>query len=301
MVDFKAMKANRQNRLESLKQELANAGKKKTFQNEDNDPTFWKLEVDKAGNGFAVIRFLDSDKEIPYVTYWDHGFKGPGGYYIEKSLTSIGLPDPVADLNSKLWKSGDKDTARAQKRRLHHVSNILVIKDSKNPDNEGKVFKFKYGVKIMEKLNEAMMPPFDEEGRSPDDEDYDPVNAFNPFCIWNGAALKLAARKVKDFRNYDSSEFQKQSPLAASEEEMEEIMSQTYDLDEILDPSNFKTREELEARLNKILGNEVVQNSADRETKEAPSRKTKESTKTSIDEDEDEIDLDALIGSIESE
>ncbi len=302
-IDFKAMKANRANRMDALKKELSNAGKKTTFQKDDDDPTFWKLTVDKAGNGFAIIRFLDSASELPYTTYWDHGFQGPGGYYIEKSLTSLKQPDPVAELNSKLWKAGDKATARKQKRRLHHVANILVVKDGKNPENEGKVFKFKFGVKIMEKLNEAMVPPFDEEGRTPDDDAYNPVNAFNPFDYWEGANLKLAARKVEGYRNYDSSEFLKQDPLAASDEQIQEIVSQAHDLSYILDPSNFKTYEELASRLAKVTNSDSVSmDKADMQTKESPSAgKTKEAISSGPSTSDEELNIDDIISQIENE
>jgi len=98
--------------------EKVGGGEKKSYQ----DDRVWKPTVDKAGNGYAVLRFLPAaeGQELPWVRYWDHGFKGPTGlWYIENSLTSIGQPDPVGDLNSRLWNSGiesDKDKARDQKR-----------------------------------------------------------------------------------------------------------------------------------------------------------------------------------------
>ena len=172
------------------------------------DERMWKPTVDKAGNGYAVIRFLPAGEgvDVPWARYWDHGFKGPQGqWYIEKSLTSIGLNDPVGEMNSLLWNSGieaDKDKARTQKRRLHYVSNILVVSDPGNPANEGKVFMYQYGKKIFDKIMDMMQPQFQDE---------EPVN---PFDFWEGANFKLKIRQVEGYRNYDKSEFASTSALA---------------------------------------------------------------------------------------
>ena len=216
------------------------------------DERIWKPTVDKAGNGYAVLRFLPAaeGQEIPWVRYWDHGFKGPTGqWYIEKSLTSIGQPDPVSEMNSKLWNSGDdrdKDIARERKRRLHYVSNVLVESDPANPANEGQVFLFVYGKKIFDKIMDVMQPQFQDE---------DPVN---PFDFWEGASFKLKIRNVEGYRNYDKSEFASTSALSESDDELEEIYSRIYDLSEFTDPDNYKSYAELEARLHIVLGQAVA-------------------------------------------
>ena len=172
------------------------------------DDRFWKPTVDKAGNGYAVIRFLPAPQgeDLPWVRYWDHGFQGPSGlWYIENSLTSIGQNDPVSEMNSVLWNSGreeDKQTARDRKRRLHYVSNIMVVSDPGNPDNEGKVFLYKFGKKIFDKIMDVMQPQFADE---------DPVN---PFDFWEGANFKLKIQQVAGYRNYDKSEFANTSALS---------------------------------------------------------------------------------------
>ena len=215
--------------------------------NNSKDPTedlFWKPDVDKAGNGYAVIRFIPPQNEdIPFVRIYDHGFQGPTGkWYIEKSLTTIGKNDPVGELNSKLWNAGDQDTARKQKRRLSYFSNIYVIKDPSNPANEGKVFLFKYGKKIFDKINDLINPQFEDE------------KPINPFDLWEGANFRLKIRMVEGYRNYDKSEFEASAALSDDEDELERIYKQTHSLQQFLDPKNFKTYEELEAKLNMVLG-----------------------------------------------
>jgi len=212
------------------------------------DERIWKPTVDKAGNGYAVLRFLPAAEgnDLPWVRYWDHGFKGPTGqWYIEKSLTSIGQSDPVSESNSKLWNSGDdrdKEIARERKRRLHYVSNVLVESDPSNPSNEGQVFLFVYGKKIYDKLMDVMQPEFADE---------DPIN---PFDFWEGASFKLKIRNVEGYRNYDKSEFASPAPLSDSDDELEEIYNRIYDLSEFTDPDNYKSYDELNARLMMVLG-----------------------------------------------
>ena len=213
------------------------------------DERYWKPEVDKSGNGYAVIRFLPAPdgEDLPWVKYWSHGFKGPTGqWYIENSLTSINQPDPLSELNSQLWNSGrdeDKERVRAQKRRLHYVSNIMVVKDPANPANEGKIFMYQYGKKIFDKLMDVMQPQFADE---------DPIN---PFDFWEGADFKLKIRQVEGYRNYDKSEFDSPTPLmGGDDDQLEAVYNKQYSLKELVDPSNYKTYEELKARLNKVLG-----------------------------------------------
>jgi hypothetical protein len=215
------------------------------------DDRYWKPEVDKSGNGYAVIRFLPAaeGEDLPWVKYWDHGFKGPSGlWYIENSLTTIGQADPVSEMNSALWNSGrdeDKKTVRERKRRLHYVSNIMVISDPANPANEGKTFMFRYGKKIFDKIMDVMQPEFQDE------------NPVNPFDLWEGANFKLKIRNVEGYRNYDKSEFDSPAQLA-DDARLESIYNGLFSLQEVVDPKNFKSYAELKAKLNRVLGEEAV-------------------------------------------
>lgn len=219
-------------------------GDKKTY----GDDTFWKPELDKSGNGYAVVRFLPTPEgdEMPWVSYFDHGFQGPGGWYIEKSLTTIGKKDPVSEYNTSLWNTGieaNKEQARKQKRRLHYVSNIFVVSDPKNPDNEGKVFQYRYGKKIFEMLKEAISPAFEDE------------SAINPFDLrGEGANFKIKIRKVDGYWNYDKSEFDSPANLFEDEARLENIAMSTKSLSEIISPSKFKSYEELKEKLDRVLG-----------------------------------------------
>jgi len=213
------------------------------------DDRLWKPTVDKSGNGYAVIRFLPTieGEDVPWVRYWDHGFKGPTGqWYIEKSLTSIGQQDPVGEMNSKLWNTGldeDKATARERKRRLHYVSNIYVISDPSNPENEGKVFLYQYGKKIFDKIMDMMKPEFVDE---------EPVN---PFDVWEGADFKLKIRNVEGYRNYDKSEFAVPSALVGGDDaKLEEIEKSMHPLYEFTDPKSYKSYDQLKERLDSVLG-----------------------------------------------
>jgi hypothetical protein len=246
-MDFSQLKSNSgKSSLERLTAELTKLQTGGKTENRKDD-RFWYPNVDKAGNGYAVIRFLPppQGEDMPFVRLFEHGFKGPtGSWYIENSLTTLGKQDPVGELNSQLWNSGldsDKEIARAQKRKLNFISNVYVITDQQNPENEGKVFLFKYGKKIFDKLNEAMNPEFADE------------DAMNPFDLWAGANFKLKIRNVEGYRNYDKSEFAKPGPLA-EDSEMESIWKQEHSLQEFLDPKNFKSYDELKAKLNKVLG-----------------------------------------------
>ena len=221
----------------------------KTESNSYDDDRFWKPTRDKAGNGYAVVRFLPQKEgeDLPWVRYWDHGFKGPTGlWYIENSLTSINQPDPVSEHNSVLWNSGrdeDKALAREQKRRLHYVSNVLVISDPDNPQNEGKVFLYKFGKKIFDKIMDVMQPQFADE------------TPVNPYDFWEGADFKLKIRKVEGWVNYDKSEFSAPSALFDGDEgRLNEVYGQLYALQDFLDPKNYKTYDELKAKLNRVLG-----------------------------------------------
>ena len=212
------------------------------------DDRQWKPTVDKAGNGYAVVRFLPGlDGNVPFVRYWDHGFKGPTGqWYIERSLTSIGQQDPVSEMNSELWATETDDNraiVRERKRRLHYVANIIVESDPSNPENEGKVFLYTFGKKIFDKVMDMMQPQFQDE---------EPVN---PYDFWEGADFKIKIRKVEGWVNYDKSEFSKAAALfTGDEEKLEEVYGKLHSLSDFLDPANYKSYDELMAKMNKVLG-----------------------------------------------
>ena len=248
-MSFENLKRNR-DQISKLVQaaESTGGGEKKSYV----DERIWKPTVDKAGNGYAVIRFLPAmeGQDLPWVRYWDHGFKGPTGlWYIENSLTSIGQPDPVGELNSRLWNTGhdeDKEKARAQKRRLHYVTNVMVVSDPSNPQTEGKVYLYKFGKKIFDKLMDVMQPQFADE------------TPINPFDFWEGADFKLKIRNVEGYRNYDKSEFASASALHDGDDaRLEAVYNELHDLSEFTNPSNYKTYDELKAKLARVLGEEA--------------------------------------------
>ena len=216
------------------------------FEKEDTSH-IWKPTVDKAGNGYAVIRFLPAEADVPWVRYWDHGFKGDTGkWYIEKSLSSLGQADPLGEYNAKLWNSGNEDdraTVRKQKRRLHYVVNIQIVSDPSAPHNEGKVFLYQFGKKIFDKVQDLMQPQF--PGETPCD----------PFDLWAGADFQLKIRQVEGYRNYDKSEFKAPSPLVDGDEvQLQAVMNQIYDINYYTDPANYKTDDELKTKLFEVLG-----------------------------------------------
>ena len=244
MASFKEMKKNRMANLESLSKQVEKLAEKPSYE----DERIWKLERDKTGNGYAVIRFLPApkDESVPWVRIWTHGFKGPGGWYIENSLTTLGKDDPVSKANTALWNSGidsDKNIARERRRKLNYYSNIYVIEDSLNQQIEGKVFLFRYGKKIFEKITGVMNPEFADE------------TPMNPFDLWEGANFKIKMRQVDGFPNYDKSEFTDVCPLSGNEKEMEELWNQQYSLSEVIEEKNFKNYAELEARFNTVVAN----------------------------------------------
>ena len=219
--------------------------------NGGSDDRLWKLDVDKSGNGYAVIRFLPAPdgEDLPFVKLYSHAFQGPGGWYIENSLTTLGQKDPVSEFNTQLWNNGTdagKETARKQKRKLTYISNIYVVKDPANPENEGKVFLYKYGKKIFDKLTAAMQPEFEDE------------EAIDPFDFWQGANFKLKAKNVAGYRNYDSSEFTATTPLLDDDDALEALWKKEYSLAEIVANDQFKSYDELKTRLSYVLGNKKV-------------------------------------------
>jgi hypothetical protein len=242
-MSFAAMKKNRQSQIDKLSGELS----KLNQSTPRDDDGFWKPEVDKSGNGSAIIRFLPAPngEDVPFVRIWDHGFQGPGGWFIEKSLTTLGEKCPVSEYNSMLWNSGteaDKTFVRQKtKRRLSFVSNIYVVKDPSNPDNEGQVFLYKYGKKIFDKLQDQMTPEFDDE------------TPVNPFDLWDGANFRLKIRKVEGYRNYDKSEFDSPAALLDDDEKLEEVWNSEKSLSDLVDPKHFKSYDELKSKLYRVL------------------------------------------------
>lgn len=229
--------------LQQVQKDIEPQGEKKSYV----DERLWKPQVDKVGNGYAVIRFLPapSGEELPWVRLWNHAFQGPTGqWYIENSLTTLNQNDPVSEYNSALWNSGvesDKEIARKQKRKLQYYSNIYVVEDSMNPENNGKVMLYRYGKKIYDKIMEAMQPEFADE------------TPINPFDLWEGANFMLKIRNLDGYRNYDKSEFGESGPLLDDESKMEGVWNSEFKLGEFIDPSKFKTYDELKQKLDKVL------------------------------------------------
>ena len=237
----------KQSSLGSLTSKLVKEVEKMSNTSSSGDDRLWKPEMDKTGNGFAVIRFLPAPEgeELPWAKMYSHAFQGPGGWYIENSLTTIGQKDPLGEYNRELWNSGsdaDKDTVRKQKRKLSYYSNIYVVQDKANPQNEGKVFLFKYGKKIFDKIMESMQPEFEDE------------TPINPFDFWQGANFKLKIKKVQGYWNYDSSEFDRIAPLLDDDDALEALWKKEYSLTALTAADQFKTYEQLETRLKMVLG-----------------------------------------------
>ena len=248
-MDFESLKSSASNFDKITKALEASTEKPETSGNKSNkyqDDRIWKPELDKTGNGYAVIRFLPatSGEEMPWQRVWSHAFQDKGGWYIENSLTTLNQKDPVSEENTRLWNTGvdsDKEIARKRKRKLSYYSNIFVVSDPKHPENEGKVFIFKFGKKIFDKITEAMQPAFDDE------------TPINPFDFWKGANFKLKIRKVDGYWNYDKSEFESVSQIKESDDDIKQIWSKQYPLNPFVDPSNFKTYDELKEKLNRVI------------------------------------------------
>ena len=285
-------KLKKQSKLGSLTAKLVKEVEKMNNNGTSGDDRLWKLDVDKSGNGYAVIRFLPAPdgEDLPFVKLYSHAFQGSGGWYIENSLTTLGQKDPVSEYNTQLWNNGTdsgKETARKQKRKLTYTSNIYVVKDPANPENEGKVFLFKYGKKIFDKLTAAMQPEFEDE------------EAIDPFDFWQGANFKLKAKNVAGYRNYDSSEFAAQSPLLDDDDALEALWKKELSLAEIVAADQFKSYDDLKRRLNYVLGNTAPRQDAEvedeveiieRERAEQEVTAAADSTSRSVTTDADEDD-----------
>lgn len=288
-TSFADLKRSRQSSLDKLLNETSKV--QGEGQTGGKDERFWTPVVDKAGNGYAVIRFLPAPQgeEIPWCRIFTHGFQGTGGWFIENSLTTLGKKDPVSEYNSQLWNNGTdagKDQARKQKRRLTYIANICVVTDPNRPENEGKVFLYKFGKKIFDKINDLMNPEFEDE------------SPRNPFDLWEGSNFKLKIRNVQGYRNYDKSEFDTSSPVLEDDDAMEELWKTEYSIAEFLDPKNFKSYNELKVKLDRVLGldgSAPKPNTTVEDVKEAPSIPTKEADSAPFDtssessEDEDSL------------
>ena len=285
-MSFKDLK--KQSKLGSLTAKLVKEVEKMNNNGASGDERTWKLDVDKSGNGYAVIRFLPApeNEDLPFVKLYSHAFQGPGGWYIENSLTSLGQKDPVSEYNTQLWNNGTdagKETARKQKRKLTYMSNIYVVKDPTNPENEGKVFLFKYGKKIFDKLTAAMQPEFEDE------------EAIDPFDFWQGANFKLKAKNVAGYRNYDSSEFAAVTPLLDDDDALEGLWKKQYSLAEIVAADQFKSYEDLKKRLEYVLGSkrpaqdpDVYDEDNDRGSAEELVTAAVSTTPSSVNDDDDD-------------
>jgi len=271
--------------LSAVKEDNKDPSEKKSYV----DERLWKPELDTSGNGYAVIRFLPAieGEDLPWVKLFSHAFQGPTGqWYIENSRTTLGRgdvgKDPVSEYNTSLWNSGvetDKEIARKQKRKLSYYSNIYIVSDSKNPHNEGKVFLFRYGKKIFDKLMAAMQPEFEDE------------SPINPFDFWKGANFKLKIRKVDGYWNYDKSEFEAPSAILDDDSAIERIWKEQYSLADFTAPSNFKSYEELKTRLDAVLsGKQVVSNQTVEDEPIAQPKVDTKPVESKQGEDEDTMD-----------
>ena len=241
----------KQSKLGSLTEKLVKEVEKMNNSSSSKDDRLWSLTVDKAQNGYAIIRFLPAPngEDLPFVKLYSHAFQSNGGWYIENSRTTLGDKDPVSEYNTQLWNNGTdsgKDLARKQKRKLTYISNIYVVKDPANPENEGRVFLYKFGKKIFDKLTAAMQPEFEDE------------TPMDPFDFWQGANFRLKAKNVAGYRNYDSSEFAAPGTLLSDDDAMEAIWKKQYALAELVAPDQFKSYDELKKRLDSVLGAKSV-------------------------------------------
>ena len=277
---------NQRGNFDNLMKEVEKISNPKSNYKQGDDRE-WKPTVDKAGNGYAVIRFLPlsqgaTDTGVPWVRIFNHGFQGPGGkWYIENSLTTLNEQDPVSELNTQLWNSGieaDKETARKQKRRLNYWANILIVDDPANPANNGKVFIYKFGKKIFDKIQDQLKPEFQDE------------SPINPFDFWEGANFKLKIRQVEGYRNYDKSEFETPSPIAEGDEAIEKVWNEQHDLGSLIAPDQFKSYEELKAKLNMVLGSSTPVATAETVAQETVEEVTPQAAPVVTDTSDDEDD-----------
>jgi hypothetical protein len=278
--------------LGSLTSKLLNEVEKMNSSGGGSDERIWKPEVDKAGNGFAVIRFLPAPEgeELPWAKVYNHAFQGTGGWLIDNCLTTINQSCPVCEANRELWNTGSKsnqEIVRQRKRKLSYYSNIYVVSDKAHPENEGKVFLFKYGKKIFDKISAAMQPEFDDE------------TPIDPFDFWQGANFKVKITKKDGYWNYDKSEFDSPATLGDFDDDvLEAIWKKAHSLEEFVKPEAFKSYEQLDGRLKAVLGKKPVKQDesyADEDDnrgsveEELVTAKTSSKPSSSYDEDDDTL------------
>jgi hypothetical protein len=281
-MDFETLKSSSSNFDKLTKALESNLNPEdQTNKNKYQDDRFWKPELDKTGNGYAVIRFLPAveGEELPWQRVWSHAFQDKGGWYIENSLTTLNHKDPVSEENTRLWNTGvdsDKEIARKRKRKLSYYANILIVSDPKHPENEGQVKLFKFGKKIFDKITEAMQPAFEDEA------------AINPFDFWKGANFKLKIRKVDGYWNYDKSEFETPTVVASDDNAIKEIWAKQYALKPFLAPDNFKTYDELKEKLNRVLAGTRNAETVDKTSLPPQSNGKAKSMNDSVDASDDD-------------
>jgi hypothetical protein len=281
-MDFETLKSSSSNFDKLTKALESNLNPEdQTNKNKYQDDRFWKPELDKTGNGYAVIRFLPAveGEELPWQRVWSHAFQDKGGWYIENSLTTLNHKDPVSEENTRLWNTGvdsDKEIARKRKRKLSYYANILIVSDPKHPENEGQVKLFKFGKKIFDKITEAMQPAFEDEA------------AINPFDFWKGANFKLKIRKVDGYWNYDKSEFETPTVVANDDNAIKEIWAKQYALKPFLAPDNFKTYDELKEKLNRVLAGTRNAETVDKTSLPPQSNGKAKSMNDSVDASDDD-------------
>jgi hypothetical protein len=288
---FERMKTSRKSSIEAINEELEKVTKSTT---KSIDERFWRPTRDESGNGHAVIRFLPpvDGETVPFVKMYSHSFQGPGGqWYIENCLSTIGQKDPVNEFNTRLWNTGieaDKDQARKQKRRTHYVANILVVNDPAHPENNGQVFLYKFGKKIFDKITELM---------NPEEDPIDPQDPVNPFDFWEGADFKLKIRQYEGYPNYDRSEFAEPTALFDGDEsKLETLWGKQHKLQELVSPAEFKSYDELQRKLDRVLGLSLSQETVTETRTETPKRSVESSSvsESSFSYDEDD-ELEALV------
>lgn len=292
---FANLKKSRQSHIAKLQDQLEKS--KSGPRDNDLEKSFWKLVPDKVGNGSAIIRFLPGPEgESDYVREWSYAFKGPTGkWYIERSPKTIGQEDPVFDYNAKLWERGDKDEARKQRRALKYVTNILVMKHPGNPEDEGKVFRWKFGKSIFQMIQDRIIAP--EDLTEDEIKEFVPINAYD---MWEGAPLNLKVRKKDGFPNYEKSSWGETGPVAKTDKEMEAIYAQVMSLNELNAPDQFKPYDQLKKRLDFVLGLSVAARD-DSEQQAAPSAGKQRQSKAELSDDEGPEDYDKLFNSLASE
>jgi len=280
----------KQSKMGSLTEKLIKQVEKLNDSGSKDDDRFWKPSMDKGGTGSAIIRFLPAPAgcDLPWAQVWSHAFQGPGGWLIDNCLTTNKGQCPVCEANRELWNTGSKDNqniVRDRKRKLSYYANIYVVKDPANPQNEGRVFLYKFGKKVYDKILASMQPEFDDE------------KPVNPFDFWEGANFKLKLRKVEGYWNYDKSEFAEPAPLLDDDDELEKIYKSLYDLNEFTDAKNFKSYEDLKKRLDQVLGNKGTTRRQDPEVADeeeefepVQEKVSVRASSSSSSEDEDEDD-----------